>query len=103
MIRTVEEICKSMLFITLEELAYELRKIFKFKYLIVENIRYENDLTVWIYECLPVFEADKGLWYSDHGHDVGFFVSDLVKHLDLSEYKDESGKIDFSKCIVEVK
>ena len=91
---------------TLKELAHELRKIFKFKWLTVDE---GNEIQLWV--CFseddpPEFYED-GCWYSDSPMtdelcsilpSVGLFAIGL----DLSEYRDADGNIDYSKCIVEV-
>lgn len=98
---TVEEICESMIFTTLEELAYELRKTFNFKYLTVEFYYYEHpEIRLW--NDKPEFLSVSNEWLSSEGSIIGFFTYNLTKTLSLSEYKDESGKVDYSKCIVKV-
>lgn len=88
---------------TLNELARELRKIYKFNFLVVENIDGRPiSETFWMYEYKPSFDTDALLWFSKSGECVGMFTSNLVATLDLSEYKDADGNIDYSKCIVEV-
>lgn len=92
--------------LTLTELAHELKKIFKFKWLTVDE---GNEIQLWV--CFseddpPEFYED-GCWYSDSPMtdelcsilpSVGLFAIGL----DLSEYEDENGEIDYSRCIVEV-
>ena len=98
---------------TLTELAHEWRKIIKFKYLAY------GEIFAWG-GCYPVLTTgvlplklevrDVGgegapcyihEWISD-GVTNGFLPEDLAVSIDLSEYKDERGNIDYSKCIVEV-
>lgn len=98
---------------TLKELAIELRKIFKFKYLAY------GEIFAWG-GCYPVLTTGvlplklrvrdvggEGVpcyiheWISD-GETNGFLPEDLAVSIDLSEYKDENGEIDYSRCIVEV-
>lgn len=87
--------------LTLKELAHELRKIFKFKYLTASlNTR----IHLWSGRA-PIYRINGKYWTSDFiktsvlGELMGM---ELVNVLDLSEYKDENGNIDYSKCIVEV-
>ena len=88
--------------LTLTELAKKLRKIFGFKYLTASRSGVE--LFIVMYRTKPEFNT---IW---KGWDMGNPVApcpiaaseDLRCDLDLSEYKDENGEIDYSKCIVEV-
>ena len=87
--------------LTLKELAHELRKIFKFKYLTASlNTR----IHLWSGRA-PIYRINGKYWTSDFiktsvlGELMGM---ELVNVLDLSEYKDADGNIDYSKCIVEV-
>lgn len=99
--------------LTLTELAHEWRKIIKFKYLAY------GEIFAWG-GCYPVLTTgvlplklkvrDVGgegapcyihEWISD-GVTNGFLPEDLAVSIDLSEYEDENGNIDYSKCIVEV-
>ena len=81
---------------TLKELAYELRKDFKFKYLTVSR-----DI-VLLWKKKPVYLSRE--WFIEGPIDqfmvinMDFFSVDI----NLSEYKDADGNIDYSKCIVEV-
>ena len=89
--------------ITLTELAQELRKIFKFRYLTVEKPLYS------LYFCM---RDQKPHWtgeYWDTKNDgdkhiiADFLEFELVEKIDLSEYVNETGDdVDFSKCIVEM-
>ena len=87
---------------TLTELARKLREVFRFKYLTVSRSGVE--LFIVMYKSKPEFNT---IW---KGWDTGAPVApcpiaaskDLRCDLDLSEYKDENGEIDYSKCIVEV-
>ena len=87
---------------TLEELARELRKLFRFKWLTITDDYPTPTLMLW---------TDKP-GYDGHGWNI-FNVAlkpyrgsvttyALNTDLDLSEYADENGAIDYSKCIVEV-
>ena len=83
---------------TLKELARELRRIFKFKYLTAESV---EGKIVALWDGKPFFTG-----YEWHFIDKAQCVIDIRFHhipvLDLSEYADEDGEIDYSKCIVEV-
>lgn len=89
--------------LTLAELAYELRKTFKFKYATVEGTSGDfHEINFWDNE--PKFFHWCKSWNNPQGRMYGWIATDaLTISLDLSEYKDESGKVDYSKCIVEVK
>ena len=93
--------------LTLKELAHEMGKIFRFKYLTVSpdfcgcpsliycwNIRpaYHTEGRMWLtsMEGAPAIVTHLEAWY-------------LEMDLDLSKYKDADGNIDYPKCIVEVK
>lgn len=88
--------------LTLKELAHEMRKIFRFKYLVACKHGTEIFVTMYLSkpEFVPIFKG----W--DRGRPAApcpIAVSeDLRIDLDLSEYKDENHNIDYSKCIVEV-
>ena len=99
--------------LTLTELAYELRKIFKFKYLSYGEMFYwgQSHNVLWISgKPLTLVVRDEGgegvpcYIHEWEGEDIieTFSEDALVYPLDLSEYKDENGNIDYSKCIVEV-
>lgn len=91
---------------TLTELAKKLREILDFRWLTVDE---GNEIQLWV--CFseddpPEFYED-GCWYADSSmtdelcsilSSMGLFAIDL----DLSEYKDTDGNIDYSRCIVEV-
>ena len=99
--------------LTLTELAHELRKLFKFKYLAYGEIfAWGGCYLVLTIGVLPLKlrvrdEGGEGVpcyiheWTSD-GVTNGFLPEDLAVSIDLSEYADENGFIDYSKCIVEV-
>ena len=84
--------------LTLKELAREMRKLFEFDYVTVDA---EESITFWVRK--PLYISMCGLWERSLGSldifsiDFSYFVN-----LDLSEYKDADGDIDYSKCIVEV-
>ena len=97
--------------LTLTELAYELRKILKFGYLTLDAVddgdcAYPDMITLWVDE--PYYESsDKQFelqWNYDKksGAIIMIPISSLQIDINLSEYKDEYGDIDYSKCIVEV-
>lgn len=89
---------------TLRELARELRKIFGFGYLVA----YGSELygyRVRAYLLKPKYIPIGGFWFNEtRGNDalLDISFSDLMCDLDLSEYEDEDGNIDYSRCIVEV-
>ena len=89
--------------LTLTELARELRKIFKFKYLTVEMAIYNPYFCLWTER--PYWNGKYwGAKEDGQKHMVTDFLSfEIVASIDLSEYKDADGNIDYSKCIVEVK
>lgn len=84
--------------LTLKELAREMRKLFEFDYVTVDA---EESIIFWVRK--PLYISMCGLWERSLGSldlfsiDFSYFVN-----LDLSEYKDADGNIDYSKCIVEV-
>ena len=102
---------------TLTELARELRKIFRFKYLTVDkdSCHYPHPV-IEIWDVYPEYKEiptvkdeywnpsqETRCW--DHGNYVysgKFCLHSLTAELDLSEYADENGEIDYSRCIVEV-
>ena len=92
--------------LTLTELARELRKIFRFRYLtacykMTAGSRIGLDLFIG---PKPDFTHD-GYWANNYVVAGGSLVipADLLDiPLDLSEYADENGNVDYSKCIVEV-
>ena len=88
---------------TLEELAQMLRKIFKFKYLTAEIVIYNTYFCMW--DQKPRWNGK--YWEAEEDgkkHIITDFLAyEIVKELDLSEYKDENREIDYSKCIVEVR
>ena len=96
---------------TLNELANELSKIFRFKYLTCEG-----DGRVYFFKAFrekPKFVKSKLLgweyWRGQYDADVqnkpmvNASSVDIPFIFDFSEYADENGNIDYSKCIVEVK
>ena len=87
--------------LTLRELARELRKLFEFDYVTVDA---EGSITFWVRK--PLYISMCGLWdrnaYLDSWDIFDIHISSVAVNLDLSEYADENGNIDYSKCIVEV-
>ena len=91
--------------LTLTELAHELRRLFRFKWLTVERTGY---ITLW--KVRPkYFESEDEICKTwGRGDDqiggmcVYIFPKATIRNLDLSEYAYESGDIDYSRCIVEV-
>ena len=89
---------------TLTELAHELMKLLGFRYLVA----YGSELygyRVRAYLLKPKYILTGGYWFNDtRGNDalLDISFSDLMCELDLSEYKNSDGNIDYSKCIVEV-
>lgn len=80
---------------TLKELARALRKIFDFGYLTV----CEYSIALFRIDDKPWFE---GTWEGRFDRIGTLCIWACANALDLSEYKDENGNIDYSKCIVEV-
>ena len=89
---------------TLTELAKELRKIFGFRYLVAQGSNlYGYGVKAFLLK--PRYISSGKFWFSDiRGNDAMLDISfsDLMFDLDLSEYRDADGNIDYSKCIVEV-
>ena len=85
---------------TLTELAQELRKIFKFKYLTYSNEYEEDEICLWQGRVAYI----DGAWNDQPPYAMSLVIDpDLLSFtLGLSEYADESGVIDYSRCIVEV-
>ena len=86
------------------ELAKYLRKVFNFKYLLVENIYNQGVLESHLFKIKPEY---KTFYYYTRDHKYvadGASVFSLASNieLDLSEYEDDNGNVDYSKCIVEV-
>lgn len=87
---------------TLTEFAKELRKIIKFNYLTYNQY---GILCIWAGERpKPEYIKKFCFWnyYPERTFEVGSIDTKDYVDLDLSEYKDENGDIDYSKCIVEV-
>lgn len=90
---------------TLTELAKELRKSLRFKWLTLDHTGY---VTLWKsrprYADYP--EGTGKIWYRGDSYIGGMcahiFPNAINTALALEEYADKNGKIDYSKCIVEV-
>lgn len=86
--------------LTLKELAHEMRKLFEFDYVTVDA---NESITFWVRK--PLYISMCGLWernaYLDSWDIFNIDFSSAV-NLDLSEYINENGEIDYSRCIVEV-
>ena len=82
--------------LTLAELAHELRKLFEFD--ILTYSAWEDG------DCYVTEQLDEIiLWYRRVPDALPEYMTAMVSEsLDLSEYKDADGNIDYSKCIVEV-
>ena len=99
---------------TLTELAHELRKIFRFKYLAYGEefrwgqVHYQLLIGDEPFHLEVTDEGGEGCpciiheWFGDGLAYLFDATEYLVPNLDLSEYADENGTIDYSKCIVEV-
>ena len=111
--------------LTLKELAHELRKIFKFRYLTVQPTFYRDSYdnideycgdAIELWDKKPRFLSDEGLWeeiFSD-GEPTGRFGKEylhpdnLVAYLDLGlsktieEMLEDGDFSEYEKCIVEV-
>ena len=89
---------------TLEELARELRKIFRFRYLTAADYKHEGPICVDLWEYKPQFHESDCTWNGLHRRELlySFDMAQLACTIDLSEYKDADGNIDYGKCIVEV-
>lgn len=85
---------------TLTELTHELRKIFEFRYLTYNKEYGEDEIWLWQGEVAYV----DGAWNDQPPYAMTMVLDpDLLSFtLDLSEYADENGVIDYSRCIVEV-
>lgn len=88
--------------LTLTELANELRKIFKFKYLACEFYGGSKFYVISLWNGEPRWRG--GSWWWCDNCDL---IADIKLHMkfvepNLSEYTDADGILDYSKCIVEV-
>lgn len=103
--------------LTLKELAREMRKIFEFDILtysawedgdcyVTEQL---DEIVLWfrrVPDALPEYDETAGNFYGDVEVCALLKISSMSamvsEAIDLSEYADESGEIDYSRCIVEV-
>lgn len=82
---------------TLTELADKLKEIFEFDYLTIND---SGAIYIWR-GARPKYKYDT--WECDfHKTSIVLEVFPSAIDIDLSEYTDENGNIDYSKCIVEV-
>ena len=93
--------------LTLTELAHELRNVFKFKYLTVSPDICGCPMEIYCWTSIrPTYNAKGRMWIiSQEGSQTiasSLDAWNLEKSLDLSEYADDNGEIDYSRCIVEV-
>ena len=91
--------------LTLKELARELRKIFKFKYLTVAYDGERLHIELWSHKPSYVYENGNWFWYFMPYKMRGqayFCSEDLIDDINLDEYMISSSSVDYSKCIVEV-
>lgn len=88
--------------LTLKELAHELRKIFKFGCLTAERPIHNLYFALWNQKPVWNGESWRPADNSDRHIVADFFEFEIVGNLDLSEYTDKHGEIDYSRCIVEV-
>ena len=91
---------------TLTELAHELRKVFDLRYLTANSYCYDSDrfkIMIWFGRYRPKYDITEG-WINSSplSNYVVIYWNDLGIEIDFSEYENEFGYIDFSKCIVEV-
>lgn len=92
---------------TLFEFAHELKRLIDFAYMTVGQSRNGNySIFLWKERDLKstIREEDIGNWLKvfDKADPVCFFEVRSIKNLDLSEYMDKVGNIDYSRCIIEV-
>lgn len=102
-----EDLRKDELGMTLTELAKELKKTFKFRYLTVSPDICGCPMEIYCWTSIrPTYNAKGRMWIiSQEGSQTimsSFEAWHLEKSLDLSEYADENGNVDYSRCIVEV-
>ena len=88
--------------LTLKALAHELRKIFRFRYLTCEIYYRSKRYFISLWNGKPRWGG--GAWWWCDNCDL---IAEIKLHmnfteLNLSEYANENGEIDCSRCIVEV-
>lgn len=88
--------------LTLKELVQKLRQMFDFEYLTCEILGGCRVYVISLWNGKPRWRG--GSWWWCDGCDLIVDIKLYMKFidLDLSEYRDENGEIDYSKCIVEV-
>ena len=89
---------------TLNEFAKELRKLFRFRYLTCDGCGDLKDFCIWLDK--PEYVRNDWFLFSAFGDSepaIMLFESRyLAINIDISEYADADGNVDYSKCIVEV-
>lgn len=88
------------------ELAHELRRVFDLRYLTADSYPGDYDhfkIMIWFGRYRPKYDLPDG-WIESSAlsNYVAIYWNDLGIEIDFSEYENEFGYIDFSKCIVEV-
>ena len=91
---------------TLNELAKELKKIIAFDCITVHK-NWCQEPAIFLWGGMPEYSPaqDVGGWQRVIGKSNAlcwFGAYSIIGGLDLSEYKNADGNIDYSKCIVEV-
>ena len=91
---------------TLKELAQEIKKIIAFDYMTMHK-NWGNTPTILLYVGKPRYSrgGDIGRWCPVLGKSCvicSINVYRVIGGIQLLEYADEQGSIDYSKCIVEV-
>lgn len=88
--------------LTLKELAHDLRKVLKFRYLTAERPIHNLYFALWNQKPVWNGESWRPADNSDRHIVADFFEFEIVGNLDVFEYRDADGNIDYSRCIVEV-
>ena len=92
--------------ITLTELANEFRRLLEFKYMTASGYDGDQDcfkIKIWTGREKPNYERFKGWTNSSpisNYCEIDYYH--FKPEIDFSEYRNEAGYIDYSKCIVEV-
>ena len=87
--------------LTLKELVRETRRLFGFEYLTCEFYGGNRCYVISFWNGKPEWR-DVSWWCCDKCDLIGDIKLYKSAELDLSEYRDADGIIDYSKCIVEV-
>ena len=93
---------------TLNELARKLREVFNCNYVTVEYNHGLQQIVICLWRkngpSSPVFNKKEMGWFNRGDSPFEFTINEKSLRIDLnlSEYRDADGKIDYSKCIVEV-